>query len=178
MNFCSECGSTVSLKMPEDDHRERFVCDQCHTIHYQNPRIITGTLPVAPDGRILLCKRNIEPRLNFWTLPAGFMENGETTIEGALRETYEEARVEAINPQLLSMISLPQYNQVHVFYRVDMPDYSFSTTPESNAVALYNQDEIPWDTLAFRTVEATLRHFISSALDKPAVLNSHITVLS
>lgn len=164
--------------MPEHDHRERYVCDQCEAIHYQNPRIITGTLPVAPDGRVLLCRRNIEPRFNYWTLPAGFMENGETTIEGALRETFEEAHVIAENPELLSMISLPQYNQVHVFYRVDMPNFDYSTTPESNAIELYTEQTIPWHELAFRTVDATLRHYFSNPQDKPRVLNSHITLLS
>ena len=128
MNYCSVCGTAVELKTPEDDHRPRHVCPSCHTIHYSNPKLITGTLPVAPDGRILLCKRNIEPRKNYWTLPAGFMENGETTIEGALRETFEESHVKAINPKLLSIISLPAWDQVHLFYRVDMPDFSFSTT--------------------------------------------------
>lgn len=174
MNFCSNCGERVIERIPEDDNRLRYICEHCSTIHYQNPRLITGTLPVAPDGRILLCKRNIEPRKDFWTLPAGFMENGETTIQGALRETYEEARVSAINPSLLSIISLPQYDQVHVFYLVDMPDFSFETTPESNAVDLFSKSDIPWDQIAFRTVTKTLLHYFDESFQTNRVLNSHI----
>jgi ADP-ribose pyrophosphatase YjhB (NUDIX family) len=174
MNFCSECGHKVVLKTPEDDHRPRFVCENCQTIHYQNPRVITGTLPVAPDGRILLCKRNIEPRKDYWTLPGGFMENGETTIEGALRETYEESCVKAINPELLSIISLPNWNQVHVFYRVDMPDFSFQLTPESNDIQLLTEAEIPWEQIAFRTVSKTLKHYFNIQKQRFFVLNDHI----
>ena len=128
MKFCSNCGAPVEWKIPQADNRHRHVCGNCHTVHYSNPRLITGTVPVAPDGRVLLCRRNIEPRKNYWTLPAGFMENGETTVEGALRETYEEAMVNGVNPQLLSIISLASWDQVHLFYRIDMPDFSFSTT--------------------------------------------------
>ncbi|MDX1343500.1 MAG: NUDIX hydrolase [Reinekea sp.] len=178
MNYCSECGHTVTLKIPEDDHRPRYVCDRCNTIHYQNPRLITGTLPVAPDGRVLLCKRNIEPRKNYWTLPAGFMENGESTIEGALRETYEESRVKAINPTLLSVISLPSWDQVHLFYLVDMPDFQFATTPESCEVALFTEADIPWSDIAFKTVGRTLRHYFASSRDSLTVLNDHIHLTS
>lgn len=176
MKFCSQCGDKVERQIPEGDNRQRFVCPSCSTIHYQNPRMITGTLPVAPDGRILLCKRNIEPRKNYWTLPAGFMENGETTVEGALRETVEESMVQAINPSLISIISLPAWDQVHVFYRVDMPDFSFSTTPESIEVALFETKDLPWNTLAFRTVEATLKHYLSRTNEQD-VLNTHFDPL-
>lgn len=178
MKFCSECGHTVISEIPDGDHRPRFVCPNCHTIHYQNPRLICGTLPVAPDGRILLCKRNIEPKKNFWTLPAGFMENGETTVEGALRETFEESEVRGKNPQLLSVISLPQFDQIHMFYRIDMPDFTFSETPESNAVALYEPANIPWDDLAFKTVTRTLRHFLDLPNGVINVLNDSIQVFS
>ena len=176
MNFCPDCGHAVDHRIPEDDNRLRYVCSQCATVHYQNPRLITGTLPVAPNGRVLLCCRNIEPRKDYWTLPGGFMENGETTLAGALRETYEEARVSAINPRLLSVISLPAYDQVHLFYLVDMPDFSFATTPESHTVQLFSRDEIPWDRLAFRTVEHTLKHYLqqASSTTNPSVLNDHI----
>jgi ADP-ribose pyrophosphatase YjhB (NUDIX family) len=175
MKFCSECGHSVTLKVPEDDNRARFVCDQCQTIHYQNPRLITGTLPIAPDGRILLCRRNIEPRKNYWTLPAGFMENGETTVEGALRETYEESRVKGLNPRLLSIISLPAWDQIHLFYQVDMPDFHFETTPESNDVRLFKHSDIPWDELAFRTVERSLKYYLSNP-SSTDVLNDSITL--
>lgn len=175
MNFCNQCGQSVRFAIPDMDNRPRYLCDHCGTIHYQNPRLITGTLPVAPDGRILLCKRAIEPRLGYWTLPAGFMENGETTVEGALRETEEESRVAGQNPTLLSMISLPEFDQVHVFYRVDMPSFDYSTTPESSVVDLFEIKDIPWDTIAFRTVSATLRHFLDHAERNPIpVLNTAV----
>lgn len=159
------------------DNRPRYLCDHCGSIHYQNPRLITGTLPVAPDGRILLCRRAIEPRLGYWTLPAGFMENGETVVQGALRETLEESMVKAQNPVLLSMISLPEFDQVHVFYRVDMPDFEFAVTPESSEVALFALSELPWDDIAFRTVTASLEHYLTVCdQEVPAVLTSAIEV--
>lgn len=174
MKFCSECGHTVTIKTPSGDHLPRFVCERCETIHYRNPRVITGTVPIAPDGRILLCRRNIEPRRNYWTLPAGFMENGETTVQGALRETMEESCVAGNNPQLLSVISLPAFDQVHMFYQIDMPDFSFSTTPESNDVQLYEPNNLPWSDIAFRTVERTLKHYLHLQTAPFEVLNDHI----
>jgi len=174
MKFCNECGHSVSVKIPEGDNRPRHICNHCNTIHYQNPRLITGTLPIAPDGRILLCRRNIEPRKDYWTLPAGFMENNETTIEGALRETYEESRVKAINPRLFSIISLPAWDQVHLFYLVDMPDFNYSRTPESNDVSLFTHTDIPWEQLAFKTVSRTLNHYLSQESSMISVLNDHI----
>ncbi|MEX0623709.1 NUDIX hydrolase [Saccharospirillum sp.] len=173
MNFCSQCGHRVRFDTPDMDNRPRFMCDQCGTVHYQNPRVITGTLPVAPDGRILLCRRAIEPRHGYWTLPAGFMENGETTVEGALRETVEESCVSGHNPQLLSIVSLPDFDQVHVFYRIDMPDYSFETTPESSEVVLFNHQDIPWEEIAFLTVKVTLEHYLEHLdTEQVPVLNS------
>lgn len=174
MNFCSECGHSVSLKVPEGDHLPRYVCDQCDTIHYQNPRIINCVIPIAPDGRILLCRRNIEPKLNMWTLPGGFMENGESTVEGALRETWEESRVKPINPELVAIISLPQWNQVHIFYRAEMTDFQYETTPESNAIELFELDQLPWEELAFRTVKRALEHFIQIQDQPLTVLNDEI----
>ncbi|MEJ2072419.1 MAG: NUDIX domain-containing protein [Reinekea sp.] len=131
-------------------------------------------MPIAPDGRILLCKRNIEPRKDFWTLPAGFMENGETTLEGALRETLEEAALTPESPRLISIISLPKWNQVHLFYQVSMVDYQYSTTPESNAVELFSKDDIPWQELAFLTVDKTLKHYFNCLEQGFSVLNDDI----
>ena len=111
MKFCSSCGNAVSLKIPVDDNRERHVCDQCGVIHYQNPKVIAGVLPVYGD-QILLCKRSIEPRHGFWTLPAGFLENGESSLEGALRECEEEANAIVVNPRLYALFDIPQINQV------------------------------------------------------------------
>lgn len=174
MKFCSQCAHPVELKKVAGDHLPRFVCSQCQTIHYQNPRLITGTLPIAPDGRILMCKRNIEPQKGLWTLPAGFMENNETTLEGALRETIEEACVSAQNPELISIISVPAWSQVHLFYRVDMPDFSFQTTPESAEIKLFTASELPWQNIAFETVTRTLKHYLNQTSKPLKVLNDSI----
>lgn len=159
MKYCSVCATPVEHSVPAGDHLPRYHCPACGTIHYQNPRVITGTLPIL-DGRILLCKRNIEPRWGYWTLPGGFMENGETVAEGAARETWEEARNAPELRQMLSVISLPQFDQVHIFYLADMVSPDFSTTEESSEVALFEPGAIPWDDIAFRTVLATLRHYV------------------
>jgi ADP-ribose pyrophosphatase YjhB (NUDIX family) len=161
MKFCSACGHRVSQRIPPDDNRERFICDSCGTIHYENPRMVLGTLPVWEDGRVLLCRRAIEPRHGYWTLPAGFMENGETTAEGALRETDEEAgaRVELLAP--FTLLDVPHVHQVHLFYRARLLDLDFAPGPESLEVQLFHEADIPWDELAFRTVITTLRHFFA-----------------
>ena len=161
MKFCSECGAPVELSLPQDDHRERHVCTVCSTIHYENPKIIAGAIPEWTDGRILLCRRAIEPRSGFWTLPAGFMENGETTSQAAARETLEEAnaRVEVLG--LYAMYNLPYINQVQLLFRAKLLDLDFSPGVESLEVALFGEDEIPWDTLAFRPIRYTLERFFS-----------------
>ena len=156
MNFCSQCGQAVSLKIPDGDNRERHVCDHCDTIHYQNPRIITGTLPVY-DDKVLLCKRAIEPRYGFWTLPAGFMENGETTEEGALRESVEEAQASLTSKGLYTLLNLPHINQVYFFYLAQLNNTHFGPTSESLEVKLFSESEIPWDEIAFSVVKRTLQ---------------------
>ncbi|ARN76105.1 NUDIX hydrolase [Oceanicoccus sagamiensis] len=158
MKYCSECGQTVSKKIPEGEDRLRYVCTSCDTIHYQNPRIIVGTLPVYGE-QVLLCRRAIEPRKGFWTLPAGFMENGETTLEGAVRESWEEARANLGNENLYRLFDLPYINQVYMFYRADLADLNFSAGPESLDVALFDEADIPWDEIAFPVVADTLREF-------------------
>lgn len=159
MKFCSSCGSDrIAYEIPAGDQRARFVCKACGEIHYQNPRVICGTLPVW-EGKVLLCKRAIEPRYGFWTLPAGFMENGETVEEGALRETQEEANATIVRPQLLAVLSVPAINQVHMMFWGAMPNSSFSPTPESLEVQLFGEQEIPWSKVAFRTVKTTLEHY-------------------
>lgn len=160
MKFCSHCGNTVSLRIPAGDDRERHVCDNCYTIHYLNPRIITGCLPIY-DDQVLLCKRAIEPRHGLWTLPAGFMENGETTEQGALRESWEEARAKIEIHGLYTLFSLPQINQVYLFYRGTLTDNNFGPGPESLEVELFSEENIPWDELAFPVVKKTLRHYFS-----------------
>ncbi len=161
MKFCPECGAPVELSMPPDDHRERHVCTVCNAIHYQNPKIITGAIPEWEDGRILLCRRAIEPRSGLWTLPAGFMENGETTSQSAARETLEEAnaRIEVLD--LYAMYNLPYINQVQLLYRARLLDLDFSPGVESLEVDIFGENEIPWDKLAFRPIRYTLEHFFS-----------------
>ncbi|MBI4809403.1 MAG: NUDIX hydrolase [Nitrosomonadales bacterium] len=159
MNFCPTCGAPVELRTPQDDHRERHVCTACHTIHYQNPKIIAGAIPEWTDGRILLCRRAIEPRHGLWTLPAGFMENGETTTQAAARETLEEAnaRIEVLG--LYAMYNLPYIDQVQLLFRARLLDLDFSPGVESLEVELFSEEQIPWDTLAFRPISYTLKHF-------------------
>lgn len=160
MKFCSDCGHPVHIKIPDGDERERHVCGSCDTIHYQNPRIITGCLPIHQD-QVLLCKRAIEPRLGLWTLPAGFMENGETTEQGALRESLEEAKADIDLEDLYTLFSLPYINQVYFFYRGQLSNLSFGPGYESLEVKLFSEDEIPWDELAFPVVTRTLRHYFN-----------------
>ena len=158
IQFCRNCGTAVAYRVPDDgDTRERAVCPQCHTIHYENPLNVVGTIPVMPDGRVLLCKRNIEPRRGKWTLPAGFMELGETTAEGAARETDEEAGALLTMGRLFSVISVPRVGQVHLFYCATLDSDAFAPGPETVEARLFHESEIPWDELAFRTVSTTLR---------------------
>ncbi|MCA9754894.1 MAG: NUDIX hydrolase [Candidatus Eisenbacteria bacterium] len=163
MNFCSRCGKPVQLLVPEGDDRKRHVCSVCGHIHYQNPHIITGCLPRASDGRILLCRRAIEPRLGYWTLPSGFMENGETLEEGALRETWEEASARCRIVRMFVSFSLAHVSQIYFLFLADMESDTFSTTPESSEVALFREEEIPWNELAFRPVEFALRQYFDPA---------------
>ena len=158
MNFCNQCGNAVSHRTPLGDNRPRYICDDCDHIHYQNPRIIAGCLPIYGD-QVLLCKRAIEPRKGWWTLPAGFMENGETTAEGALRETKEEANANAEIIEIYTMFSLPHISQVYMFYRAQLLDLNFSAGEESLEVALFKEHEIPWDELAFAVITKTLEHY-------------------
>jgi ADP-ribose pyrophosphatase YjhB (NUDIX family) len=161
VKFCAECGAPVELSLPQDDHRERHVCTACGTIHYQNPKLIAGAIPEWTDGRILLCRRAIEPRSGFWTLPAGFMENGETTSQAAARETLEEANARVDVLDLYAMYNLPYINQVQLWFRARLLDLDFSPGVESLEVQLFGEDEIPWDTLAFRPIRHTLENFFA-----------------
>ena len=161
MLFCSHCGDRTVIRIPEGDQLPRVLCDTCGTIHYQNPRVVVGCVPQADDGRILICRRAIEPRLGFWTLPAGFMELGETTGAAAMRETLEEANARIELGSLYTMLSVPHANQVHIFYRAQLLDLDFGPGTESLEVALFREDEIPWDEIAFRTITITLEHFFA-----------------
>jgi ADP-ribose pyrophosphatase YjhB (NUDIX family) len=157
MNFCSHCGAGVSLRIPAGDSLPRHVCGDCGSIHYSNPKLVVGTITEYGD-RILLCRRAIEPRHGFWTLPAGFMENGESTAEGAVRETLEEACARIEIGDLFTLISIPHIDQVHLMYRARLPEPEFAAGEESLEVALFGEHEFPWSALAFRTLEVTLRH--------------------
>jgi ADP-ribose pyrophosphatase YjhB (NUDIX family) len=159
LKFCSHCGSDrIDFRVPDGDTHERCVCAVCGTIHYQNPKVVVGCLPVWED-RVLLCRRAIEPRLGLWTLPAGFLENGETLAAGALRETLEEAGARVEIGPLYTVISLPHISQVYVMFRARLVDLDFAPGPESIEVALFEEKDVPWDRLAFRTIARTLRNY-------------------
>lgn len=161
MKFCPECSAPVELRCPPCDNRMRHVCVSCATIHYQNPKLVIGSIPEWEDGRILLCRRAIEPRYGLWTLPAGFMENGETTAEAAIRETMEEATARIELGELYTMYNLPYINQVHMLFRAKLLDLDFLPGVESLQVELFEEKDIPWDTLAFRPVFFTLKHYFA-----------------
>lgn len=158
MHYCSSCGSSVEYRVPDGDDRQRHVCSSCGIIHYINPRIVAGTIPVWND-QVLLCRRAIEPRYGFWTLPAGFMENTETTTEAALRETMEEACARVELEGLYTVLNVPHIDQVHLYFRARMVAPEFGAGAESLETALFSEDEVPWEDLAFPTVSETLRRF-------------------
>lgn len=160
MKYCSQCGDSVTKRTPEGDNRPRFVCIQCETIHYQNPKVVTGCLPYHED-KVLLCKRAIAPRSGYWTLPAGFLENGETAAQGALRETVEEANANAEIDALYTLFSLPHISQIYMFYRARLKDLNFYPGIESLETQLFEESEIPWDELAFPVVTRTLEFYFS-----------------
>jgi ADP-ribose pyrophosphatase YjhB (NUDIX family) len=160
MNFCSNCGTRVAFRIPPGDHLPRFVCDSCGTIHYQNPRVVVGCVPEY-EGRILLCKRAIEPRRGYWTVPAGFMENGESLEQGAARECYEEALADVEIGSLLALVSIMGAHQVHVFFRARLRTPSFGPGPESLEVKLVTPDEIPWKDIAFLSTTFTLEKYLA-----------------
>jgi ADP-ribose pyrophosphatase YjhB (NUDIX family) len=160
INFCPSCGATVELRCPDDDNRLRHVCTACDTIHYQNPNLVIGSIPEWKD-KILLCRRAIEPRHGLWTLPGGFMENGETTTEAAIRETLEEANAHIEIGELYSMYSLPYINQVHLLFRAKLLNLNFGPGAESLEVRLFSEEEIPWDEIAFRPIKFSLEHYFA-----------------
>jgi ADP-ribose pyrophosphatase YjhB (NUDIX family) len=146
----------VVKRVPPGDTLPRWVCDQCGEVHYQNPRMVVGTIP-EHEGRILLCRRAIEPRYGYWTLPAGFLENDESVAQGASRETLEEAGAQVELGEPFSMISVPYVHQVHLFYRARLLGLEFKPGEETLEVALFEEARIPWKEIAFRTVGRTLK---------------------
>jgi len=161
IKHCRECGTAVVYRVPDDgDTKLRAVCPACHTIHYENPLNVVGTVPMLGD-RVLLCKRNIEPRWGKWTLPAGFMELNETTSEGAARETDEEAGAQIEMGPLFSVLNVPRVGQLHLFYLATLQSDQFAPGYETIEARLFTEDEIPWEEIAFRTVRTTLeRYFV------------------
>ena len=146
MKYCSCCGSEVELKIPKDDNLPRYCCTKCDDIHYQNPKLIAGTIPVKEE-KILLCRRAIHPRYGLWTLPAGFLENGETIGQGAFRETLEETSTEVKMGNLYTIFNIPQISQIYMLFLAEVLQEDFGQTPESLEVRLFEEDEIPWEEL-------------------------------
>lgn len=161
MKFCSNCGGAVTRKTPRGDNRLRWVCASCSTIHYQNPKIVVGCVP-EKNGRILLCKRAIEPRLGYWTVPAGFMELGETLAEGAIRETREEACAEVSLGHLFASVDVIEAGQVHLFFTATLLG-GFAAGDETEDVALFRKDGIPWAGIAFLSGRFALEKFLEDA---------------
>ena len=158
MKYCSQCGAPVIARIPQGEDRPRFVCGACQTIHYENPKMVVGCIPQWED-RILLCRRAIEPRLGKWTLPAGFLENGELVSEGAVRETLEEAGARVTRLIPYTMFSLPFINQVHFMFLATLLDCNFLPGTESLEVELFKKEDIPWHELSFHVVRETLIFF-------------------
>lgn len=160
IKHCKLCGGPTIYAVPADDNRERATCTVCATIHYENPINVVGTVPAWGD-QVLLCRRNIEPRFGFWTLPAGFLEMGETTAQGAVRETVEEAGANIELQELFTVLNVVRVGQLHLYYRARLLDTTFAPGPETIEAKLFREDEVPWDELAFRTVRETLRCYFA-----------------
>ncbi|MFT5701792.1 MAG: ADP-ribose pyrophosphatase YjhB (NUDIX family) [Desulforhopalus sp.] len=158
MKYCSNCGNGVRSQVPEGDNRQRFVCENCHTIFYSNPKTVVGVIPMW-DDKILLCRRAIEPSLGKWTLPAGYLENGETLAECAIRETEEEACARIIDLTPYAVISIPHINQVYFMFRANLADATYAAGGESLEVKLVLPEDIPWADLSFPSIRKTLRMY-------------------
>ena len=158
IKHCKVCGGAAVYAVPADDNRERATCTVCATIHYENPINVVGTVPHWGD-QVLLCRRNIEPRHGFWTVPAGFMEMGETTAEGAVRETIEEAGAHIELQGLFTLLNVVRVGQLHLYYRARLLDTEFDPGPETIEARLFTEAQVPWEELAFRTVRETLRRY-------------------
>ncbi len=159
MKYCSQCGETVGLRIPDGDNRERAVCSSCGYIHYENPRLVVGCVP-EHQGLILLCRRAIEPRRGYWTVPAGFMELGEGLGEAAIRETWEEAEARVELGPMFAVVDVVHAGQVHVFFRGRMPRPEFGAGAESLETQLFRPDQLPWDEIAFPSVRIALEEYL------------------
>ena len=170
MKYCSTCGTAVERRIPAGDQVLRFVCLSCETVHYQNPKLVVGCVPEDDAGRILICRRAIEPRHGFWTVPAGFMENGETLQQAAARESLEEALADVEIGSLLSVVHVLHAEQVHVFFRGRLRSPEIGAGTESLEVRMVTADEIPWDDIAFTSTTYTLRRYLE---DRAAGVERH-----
>jgi len=158
INFCSQCGSGMTQRIPEDDDHVRAVCSQCGHVHYENPKMVVGTIPVLGD-KILMCRRNIEPRKGKWTLPAGYLENGESVQDGAVRETLEETRARVTLKGPYRMFNILFVDQIYMMFRADLLSEDFGPTSESSEVCLFTEAQIPWEEIAFEVIRLTLKDF-------------------
>jgi ADP-ribose pyrophosphatase YjhB (NUDIX family) len=172
MKFCSYCGAAVVRRVPPGDSLPRWVCDQCGIVHYQNPLLVVGSIPVFGE-KLLLCRRAIEPRYGYWTLPAGFMENAETAGQAARRETLEEAGARIELGPAFSLVSVPLVNQVHLFYRARLLDLEFKPGEESLEVGMFEEKDVPWEQIAFRTVGYTLKQWFEDRAKGSFGFHSH-----
>jgi ADP-ribose pyrophosphatase YjhB (NUDIX family) len=161
MKHCSNCGNLVVDKIPDGDNRHRWICERCNIVHYQNPKIIVGSV-AEQNGKILLCRRAIEPRYGYWTVPAGFMELGETMEQGATRETFEEACAKIQIGRLYASVDVVEAGQVHLFFTAILLS-DFSAGDESLEAALFSEQEIPWPEIAFRSGKFALEKFFEDA---------------
>jgi ADP-ribose pyrophosphatase YjhB (NUDIX family) len=161
MKYCSNCGQPVATSVPDGDNRPRAVCGTCGTVHYVNPKLVVGCVP-EHEGQILLCRRAIEPRLGFWTVPAGFMELGETLADAARRETWEEALARVELGRLFSVVDVVQASQVHVFFEGQLVKGEFGAGSETLESRLFHPDNIPWTELAFQSIRIALEQYLEN----------------
>jgi ADP-ribose pyrophosphatase YjhB (NUDIX family) len=159
MKYCSECGHRVELRVPDGDSRPRHVCTACGKVHYSNPLLVVGCVPEA-GRKLLLCRRAIEPRYGYWTIPAGFMENDETLVEAAARETMEEAQARVEIRDLFAVVDVTHARQVHLMYRATLLDGRYGVGEESLEVELFEPEQIPWEQIAFRSVRFALEKWL------------------
>ena len=164
MKFCSKCGASIKFETPKNDNQPRFICSQCDFIHYENPRIVVGSVPIHKD-QVLLCLRAIEPRSNYWTLPAGFLENKEGLKDGAAREAEEEALIKPIIGPLIAVVDVIHAHQVHVFFRAHLDNLEFGPGKESLDVRMFKLSKIPWEKMAFKTGKIALKAQINKTDD-------------
>lgn len=158
MKFCSGCGHTVILKKIPDDTHPRFFCENCKTIHYQNPNVVVGCLPIWQD-QVMLCRRAIEPRRNYWNLPGGYLENGETVEEGAIREVWEEAGIKVKVISLHAVFSIPKINQIYMHFLAEMPNLIYAAGVESMEVKMFEEADVPWKEIAFSSSTFSLEKY-------------------